>query len=156
LVTDPVISAVDVPRGAEPLAVIVITLLPVVGFGLNVAVTPAGSWGAVKITALAKSPFGTTVTVATAEPFGTIEKGTGETLRKKSGSSTVNAIVVVAVKAPEVPVMVTMLRVFEAAVLSAVSVRTLLPVAGFDNQDAVTPLGSPDVTARLTLPVNPA
>ena len=41
------------------------------------------------------------------------------------------------------------------AVLAAVSVSKLEPVAvGFGAKDAVTPLGRPD-TARLTLPVNP-
>ena len=44
-------STSDVPMGAEPLAVIVATLLPVVvGFGLNVAVTPGGSAAACIVT----------------------------------------------------------------------------------------------------------
>jgi hypothetical protein len=62
-------------------------------------------------------------------------------------------MVVLAVREPEVPVMV---RVEDPmlAVLLAVNVRVLVPVAGFGEKDAVTPLGRP-VTARLTLPLNP-
>src|SRR5580658_114676 len=65
---------------------------------------------------------------------------------------TVNAKVVVAVKLPEVPVIVTVADPV-VAVLLAVSVSTLVPVVGFPNA-AVTPLGRPDA-ARVTLPVNP-
>ncbi len=59
----------------------------------------------------------------------------------------------VAVLLPEVPVMV---RVYcpTPAELVATSVSKLLPVVGFGEKDAVTPVGSPD-TARFTLPVNP-
>jgi hypothetical protein len=42
-----------------------------------------------------------------------------------------------------------------AADLVVVSVSTLVPVVGLVPQVAVTPLGSADVMARLTLPVNP-
>ena len=62
----------------------------------------------------------------------------------------VRAIVVVAVKLPDVPVMVTV-AVPVVAVLLAVSVRTLVPVVGFVPNAAVTPLGKPDA-ARVTLP----
>jgi hypothetical protein len=41
------------------------------------------------------------------------------------------------------------------AVLFAVSVSVLDPVVGFGIHEAVTPLGRPDVTAKVTLPVNP-
>ena len=61
---------------------------------------------------------------------------------------------VVSVKEPEVPVIVICV-VPGAAVLVAVSVSTLVPVVGLVPQDAVTPLGSALVTARVTLPVNP-
>jgi len=66
---------------------------------------------------------------------------------------TTKGIVVVAVSAPEVPVMVTV-AVPGVAALPAASVRTLVPVVGFGANDAVTPLGRPDA-ARFTLPVNP-
>jgi hypothetical protein len=72
----------------------------------------------------------------------------------KLGARTVRAKLVVTVKEPEVPVMVT-LAVPPVAELLAVSVKTLLPVVGFVPQDAVTPLGRVEVTARFTLPVNP-
>ena len=62
---------------------------------------------------------------------------------------------VVAVRAPEVPVIVTTL-IAGVAELSAVSMSKLVPVVGFDAQDAVTPLGRPDITAKLTPSVNPA
>ena len=62
--------------------------------------------------------------------------------------------VVLEVAEPEVPVMITLYWP-RLAVLLAVNVSRLEPVAvGFGEKDAVTPLGRP-VTARLTLPVNP-
>ena len=63
-------------------------------------------------------------------------------------------IVVVELNEPEVPVMVSVYCP-RAAVLLAVSVKVLEPVAGLGLKEAVTPLGSPDVTARLTLPLKP-
>jgi len=60
---------------------------------------------------------------------------------------------VVAVRLPDVPVMVTVV-VPRLAELLAVTVSVLIPVAGFGEKDAVTPVGSPE-TERLTLPVNP-
>src|ERR1700723_3696088 len=66
---------------------------------------------------------------------------------------TVSASLVVAVKLPEVPVIVTVADPV-VAVLLAVSVSTLVPVVGFVPNAAVTPLGRPDA-ARVTLPVNP-
>ena len=66
---------------------------------------------------------------------------------------TVNAMVVLAVRPPEVPVMVTV-DVPVVAELLAVRVSTLDPVVGFVPNDAVTPLGKPDA-ARVTLPLNP-
>ena len=63
-------------------------------------------------------------------------------------------IVVVELNEPEVPVIVSMYCP-RLAVLLAVNVKVLAPVVGLGLKEAVTPLGSPDVTARLTLPVNP-
>jgi len=65
---------------------------------------------------------------------------------------TVRAIVVVAVRVPEVPVIVTVAAP-AVAVLLAVSVSTLLPVVGLVPNAAVTPLGNPEA-ARVTLPAN--
>ncbi len=80
----------------------------------------------------------------------------GEALTLKFGVAeelTVRASVVVAVRLPEVPVMVTV-DVPVVAVALAVRVSTLVPVVGFVPNAAVTPLGRPDA-ASVTLPVNP-
>ena len=66
---------------------------------------------------------------------------------------TVSAIVVEAVRLPEVPVMVTVAAPV-VAVLLAVNVTPLDPVVGLVAKFAVTPLGNP-VAASVTLPVNP-
>jgi len=70
-----------------------------------------------------------------------------------AGALTVRATVVVAVRLPEVPVIVTVADPV-AAVLLAVSVSTLVPVVGLVPNAAVTPLGRPDA-ANVTLPENP-
>ena len=77
--------------------------------------------------------------------------GEGESV--KLGLVTVNATVVLAVRLPDVPLMVTV-DVPTVAELLAVSVNTLDPVAGLVPKEAVTPLGRPDA-ARVTLPLNP-
>ena len=78
----------------------------------------------------------------------------GDAERTKFGVAfTVRLIVVVLVRVPEVPVMVTG-TVPVLAVLLAASVRVLEVVAGFGPKDAVTPVGSPDAD-RLTLPLKP-
>jgi hypothetical protein len=78
----------------------------------------------------------------------------GDANNVKVGAVMVTERLVVAVNAPEVPVMVRF-AVPPAAVLLAVNVSTLVPLVGFVPHDAVTPLGRPDVTAKFTLPVNP-
>jgi hypothetical protein len=76
----------------------------------------------------------------------------GEGVRVKLGGAlTVRPMVVVAVSAPEVPVMVTVAAP-RVAVLLAVSVSTLVAVTGLVPNTAVTPAGNPDA-ARVTLPV---
>ena len=60
---------------------------------------------------------------------------------------------VVCVKLPDVPVMVTV-TVPALAVPLAVSVNVLVVVAGFALNVAATPLGSPDAD-KLTRPLNP-
>ena len=60
---------------------------------------------------------------------------------------------VVLLKLPDVPVIVTV-TVPLAAVLLAMNVNVLLEVAGFGLKDAVTPLCSPDAD-KVTLPVKP-
>lgn len=66
--------------------------------------------------------------------------------------ATVSAMVVVAVRVPEVPVMVTADIPAVAAAL-AVNITTLLPVVGLVPNTRVTPLGKPDA-ARVTVPAN--
>jgi len=65
----------------------------------------------------------------------------------------VRETVVLLVKLPEVPVMVTV-TVPVVAVLLAVSVNVLVLVVLLGLNDAVTPLGRPD-TDKLTLPLKP-
>jgi len=70
------------------------------------------------------------------------------------GLATVQARVVVAVCVPEVPPIVSV-ALPRVAVLLAVSVSVVVPVAvGFGEKDAVTPAGRPE-TANRTLPANP-
>ena len=59
----------------------------------------------------------------------------------------------VAVRLPDVPVMVT-LYCPRLAEFVAVKVTVLFPAEGIGEKDAVTPLGRPDAE-RLTLPANP-
>lgn len=146
---------IEAPDVAEPLAVRVKTLLLVVGLGLNEAVTPLGIPDAVRVTAPANPPASSTVIVSVTPAFGeTVTDGSAEKSVKLPDVAglTVNAIVALAVNVPELPVTVT-LDVPEAAVLLAVSVRMLLLVAGFVPNDAVTPLGSPEIES-VTLPLN--
>lgn len=65
----------------------------------------------------------------------------------------VKATVVLAVRLPEVPLMVTV-EVPVVAELLTVNVSTLLPVVGLVAKAAVTPEGMPEA-ASVTLPVNP-
>jgi len=71
----------------------------------------------------------------------------------KDGAAMVRTRVVVTVRAPDFPVMVT-LYTPAAAELPAVNVSMVYPFVGFGEKDAVTPLGRPDAE-RVTLPVNP-
>jgi len=77
----------------------------------------------------------------------------GEAVREKLPTGMVTEIVVVALKLPDAPVMVTV-NVPVLAVLLAVSVTTLVLVAGFTLKAAVTPVGRPEA-ASVTLPENP-
>lgn len=152
----PVIVTVDVPVLAELLAVRVSTLLPVVGFVPNEAVTPLGNPDAARVTLPVNPPTSVTVIVSVALLLCATESDVGDAESVKLGFVfvvTVNAIVVVAVNVPDVPVIVTVDEPV-AAVLLAVNVSTLVPVVGFVPNAAVTPLGNPDA-ARVTLPVNP-
>jgi len=78
--------------------------------------------------------------------------GLAESVKLGAGV-TVRLIVVVSVKLPDVPVIVTT-AVPVAAVALAVRVSVLLAVAGLGLNAAVTPLGKPDAE-RLTFPLKP-
>jgi hypothetical protein len=152
LVTVPevaVIVMVDVPTGAELLAVKVRTLVVSVGFVPNPTVTPDGRPDAVRVT----SPVApVNVIVQVAEPPCCKVIPLPHDTDNEKPDVTVSAMLVVAVNVPEVPVTV-MVLVAATAVLATVNVITLVEVAGLVPITAVTPVGKPE-TARVTLPVN--
>lgn len=152
----PVMVTVAVPVVAVLLAVKVRTLVEVVGFVPNAAVTPEGKPDADKLTLPVNPPEGVTVIVLfPLFPWTTVTLE-GDAESEKLGVATaftVREIVVVWVSVPEVPVMVTV-AVPVVAVLLAVNVTLLVEVVGLVPNAAVTPEGKPDAD-KLTLPVNP-
>lgn len=150
----PVIVTVEelAPANAEAFTVSVLVVVP--GFGLNAAVTPLGNPDAAKVT-LPVNPFcGVIVIVLVLLELRATVKLVGEADSAKFGVAlTVKLTVVVCVKLPEVPVIVTV-AVPIAAVALAVKVSLLVAVPGFGLNAAVTPLGNPEA-AIVTLPVNP-
>src|ERR1700690_2082239 len=136
----PVIVTVAVAPGAVAFAVSVITVLVVDDVGLNVAVTPVGRPVAAKVTVPANPFWGATVIVLVPpEAPGTIDTLVGLAVSVNvAGPVTVNAIVVVAVRAPDVPLMVPV-AVPAAAEAPAVSVITLLEADEVGLKAAVTP-----------------
>jgi hypothetical protein len=69
------------------------------------------------------------------------------------GELIVNAMPVLEVRLPDVPVIATV-AFPGVALLLAVSVNVLPVVAGLGEKDAVTPLGRPDADS-VTFPLNP-
>jgi hypothetical protein len=150
----PVIVTVAGPGVATLLAITVSVLEPVVGFGLNKAVTPFGKPKTDKPTLLLKPFCGATVIAVMPLPPCGIPKLFGDAKSVKFGPGvTVTETVAVCVKPPTVPVTVTA-AVTVLAVLVALRVIVLDPLAGFGLNDAVTPAGSPEAD-RLTLLVKP-
>ena len=149
----PVIVTVEVPAAAVLLAVSVRTLEVADDVGLKDAVTPVGNPDAAKDTLPVNGLMSVTEIVSVPLEPATTDNAVADGLSVKPpvGEVTVSAIVVVAVRVPEVPVIVTV-EVPAAAVLLAVSVRTLEVVEDVGLNDAVTPLGKPDA-ANVTLPV---
>ena len=143
---------------AEAVSVRVDVALPsaagVIEVGENTAVTPVGKpvaanvIGELKLFALV-----TVIVLVPLAPSFTVNVAGDAATVKLGGGVTVSAIVVVADSLPEVPVIATV-AVPVAAALLAASVTTLLPLAGFVPNVAVTPLGRPEA-ARVTLPENP-
>jgi hypothetical protein len=152
----PVIVTVADPVVAVLLAVRVSTLLPVVGFVPNEAVTPLGKPDAASVTLPANPPTSVTLIVLVPLLPRLIDRDDGDDASVKPGvvlMLTVRAMVVVADNVPDVPVIVTVEDPV-VAVLPAVRVNTLLEVVGLVPNEAVTPLGKLDA-ASVTLPVNP-
>lgn len=158
----PVIVTMAVPVVAVLLAVNV-NVLAFVGLvvlvGLNDAITPAGKPEAAKLTLPVKPFCGATETVLVRLPPCTRLTLFGDADRLKFGgvtAFTVSDNVVVCVKPPEVPVIVTV-TVPMVAVLLAESVNVLafvglVVLVGL--KDAITPAGRPEAD-KLTLPVKP-
>jgi hypothetical protein len=149
----PVIFTVAVPL-AEPLAVSVSVLVLVVLDGLKDAFTPLGRPDTDKLTLPVKPFCGVTVIVLVPlEPWPIMTlPGDAESV-KLGGAFTVRAIVVVWVKLPEVPVIVTVAGPMTAVPLAlSVSVLVLVVLDGL--KDAVTPFRRPD-TDRLIWPLKP-
>lgn len=67
----------------------------------------------------------------------------------------VRLTVAVAARLPDVPVTITVVGPPVVAELPTVRVSVLVEVVGLVPKVAVTPLGSVDVTARVTLPLKP-
>lgn len=122
--------------------------------GFRVAVTPAGAPEADSATAALKPETLVTVIVLVPLVAWTTEALVGFADKVKFGPEvTVSETVVLAVRLPEVPVMV-IVEVPAAAEAPTVSVRRLVVVVGLVPNAAVTPVGRPEA-ARVTLPVNP-
>jgi hypothetical protein len=148
---------VNAPVVAVLLAVRVSTLEVADAAGLNEAVTPLGSPVAVKVTLPVNPPVSVTMTVSVSLAPCLTDTVAGEDVRLKPATGkalTVSAMVVLAVVAPEVPVIVTVTGPPVVAVLLAVSVSTLEVADEVGLNEAVTPLGRP-VAAKDTAPVNP-
>jgi hypothetical protein len=156
----PVTVTEAVPELAVLLAASVNVLVLVVLAGLKVAVTPLGKPVADKPT-LPLKPF-TGLTVMVLVPFApcAIVKllGAAESVKLATGTGfTVREIVVVFVRLPDVPVIVTVAGPVAAVLLAAsVKVLGLVLVALVGLNVAVTPLGRPVAdTDKPTLPLKP-
>jgi hypothetical protein len=152
----PVMVTVTVTVDAVLLAVSVNVLVLIVLVGLNEAVTPLGRPEADKLTLPLKPFCGVTVMVLVPLVPWVIAKllGDAESVKLGTGSGfTVRKTVVVFVKLPEAPVMVTV-TVPVAAPLPAASVSVLVLVVLVGLNAAVTPLGRPEAD-KLTLPLKP-
>jgi hypothetical protein len=155
-VTDPEVPVIVtglLPTVALLSAVSVSVLLDVVVAGENAAATPDGRPLTVRFTPLAKPLTGTTLIVDLLAPPRATKTLLGAAANEKPPIFTTIWPVIELVMLPEVPVMVNVVVPGEA-VLAAINVTVLEPVAGFGEKEAVTPLGSPE-TLRFTVPVKP-
>ena len=145
---------VVVPIDAEALAVSVSVLVEVALAGLKAAVTPVGNPPAVRLTAPVKPFTGVTVMVLLPDvPCVTLRLAGAAPNVTLGAPFTVTLTVTEADNVPAVPVTVTVVvPVVAASAAVNVTVLVLAVVAGLN--EAVTPLGRPDVV-RATLPLNP-
>jgi hypothetical protein len=153
----PVIVTLTGPAMAAVLDAVRVSVLdpPDVGLGLNDPVTPAGNPLTEKVTAPGICAPAVTVSTSVALlPCVTETLVLAGLMVKLGGGVMVRAITVLAILAPETPVMVTLTGPATVAVALAASVRTLVPLVGFVSKVAVTPAGSP-VAASVALPVKP-
>jgi hypothetical protein len=152
----PVTVTVKPPGVAVLVAAKVSVLVPAPAMvaGVKAAVTPLGKPIADKLT-VPTNPFRevTVMVLVPLEPCGTLTLF-GEAANPKSGAGiTVRLTVVVLVKLPESPVMVTVtIPVVAVPLAESVNVLVVEVLAGLN--DAVTPLGKPEAD-KLTLPANP-
>ena len=130
-------------------------LLVVAGLVPNEAVTPAGIPVATRVTLPVNPPTRVTVIVSVPLLLFPMERlaAEGASVKFEVPEVTFRVMLVAAVSAPEVP-LTLMVKGPVVAVGVAVSVSTLLPVAGLGLNEAVTPEGTPDAD-NVTLPVNP-
>jgi hypothetical protein len=153
-----IVTAVGPPAVAVLVAVNVNVLVVAVEVGLKAAVTPLGSVDVTaRLTLPVNTPVGLTVIVPALLPPCATLREEGAASVKLGGPVTVKLTVVVCVRLPEVPVIVTAVGPPIVAVPLAVSVSVLefvglVVLVGL--KAAVTPLGRPEAT-RLTAPVNP-
>lgn len=152
----PVTVIVNVPAEAEVATLSDKLELVAEVFGVKVAVTPVGRPLAAKETVPEKPFCGTTPIVLFPVPPTPTVKVLGVAVSEKFGGLaelTVSVTEVLAVKAPETPLIVSV-TVPVVAVELAVRVSVLAPMVGFGLNPAVTPLGSAEFES-VTLPVKP-
>jgi len=148
----PVMVSVPAPTLAVLLAVSVKVLVCVVGLGEKLAVTPCGKPDTARFTFPLNPNSGfTEIDTGIDVPWPIVKLPGPESV--KLGPWMVSGKVVVSVRLPETPVMVSVLAP-AVAVLLAVRVKVLIPAVEAGEKEAVTPLGRPD-RERLTFPVNP-
>lgn len=144
------------PAVAVELAARVSVLVAVAELGEKVAVTPVGRPVAESATEPVKPFCGVTLMVVVPLPPCATVSEVGEEASVKlavADAATVTVTVVLAVKLPDVPLIVTVEAPGEA-VEPAVSVSVPVLVVGFGEKVAVTPVGRP-VAEKVTEPVKP-
>ena len=152
------IVIVLVPTAAAAVVVscnVVVAPVPVLGFGVNVAVTPAGRFSAAKVTSPLKFVRARAMVVVALAPRATVSVAGVSVSAMVAGVAAVIVIGSVAVRFPatgDVPVRVSVAAP-NVALGAAVTVSVeVLPVAVVGERVAVTPVGAP-VTVRPTSPV---